>query len=94
MTLRAGFAGAAMRHHGPHPRAAPTSIQAGTREWALLTEQGNVSRAALANLCVALSRKTICRLTPAAFRAETRPGLALRAAGVALPPTVQAIQAN
>jgi hypothetical protein len=23
-TLRAGFAGAAMRHHGPHLRAAPT----------------------------------------------------------------------
>jgi IstB-like ATP binding protein/Transposase len=29
-TLRAGFAGAAMRHHGPHLRARPLSIQAGT----------------------------------------------------------------
>jgi hypothetical protein len=33
MTLRAGWAGAAARHHGPHLRAALGLISIGAREW-------------------------------------------------------------
>src|SRR3954447_22824032 len=32
-TLRAGWAGAAARHHGPHLRAVPGLISVGAREW-------------------------------------------------------------
>src|SRR4051812_31798751 len=33
MTLRAGCAGAAARHHGPHLRAMPDLLSVGAREW-------------------------------------------------------------
>jgi len=35
MTLRAGYAGAAARHHGPRLRATHSSTLVGTREWSL-----------------------------------------------------------
>src|SRR5689334_2265931 len=35
LTLRAGYAGAAARHHGPRLRATHSSTLVGTREWSL-----------------------------------------------------------
>ena len=71
-TLRAGFAGAAMRHHGPHLRAAPTvdpGRDGGMASFSRTSEcpvGPSQYRTGFVNLRVALSRKSTCRLTRAA----------------------------
>lgn len=68
-TLRAGFAGAAMRHHGPHLRAAPTvdpGRDGGMASFSRTSEcpvGPSQYRTGFVNLRVALSRKSTCRLT-------------------------------
>ena len=78
-TLRAGFAGAAMRHHGPHLRAAPTvdpGRDGGMASFSRTSEcpvGPSQYRTGFVNLRVALSRKSTCRLTWDSSR--SRPGL-------------------
>jgi hypothetical protein len=66
-TLRAGYAGAAARHHGPRLRATHSGNLGRDEGMALSIEQGNgiiLLRNGFVKLRAALIRKTRCRLTP------------------------------